>query len=119
MDKIRNIQKREALKEPLGPLCDPYKYAETKVYMYGGEVLDFILLCHRRILDDIVDHFGREIQIVMQDPEHFITRVKGSREGVIYLAMQYAKWMEILEPASVREEMKAIFSAALSRYEKK
>ena len=119
VDKIRNIQKREALKEPLGPLCDPYKYAETKVYMYGGEVLDFILLCHRRILDDIVDHFGREIQIVTQDPEHFITRVKGSREGVIYLAMQYAKWMEILEPASVREEMKAIFSAALNRYEKK
>ncbi len=119
VDKIRNIQKREALKEPLGPLCDPYEYAKTKVYMYGGEVLDFILLCHRRILDDIVDHFGREIQIVMQDPEHFITRVKGSREGVIYLAMQYAKWMEILEPASVREEMKTIFSAALSRYEKK
>ena len=33
---------------------------------------------------------------------HFITRVKGGREGVIYLAMQYAKWMEILEPVSVR-----------------
>lgn len=48
VDKIRNIQKREALKEPLGPLCDPYEYAKTKVYMYGGEVLDFILLCHRR-----------------------------------------------------------------------
>lgn len=119
VDKIRNIQKREVLSEPLGPRCDPYEYAKTKIYMYGGEILDFILLCHRRILDDIVDHFGKEIQIIIQDPDHFITRVKGSHEGMIYLAMQYAKYLEILEPKDVREEMKTIFSVALSRYEKK
>ncbi len=44
VDKIRNIQKREALKELLGPLCDPYEYAKTKVLHVRREVLDFILV---------------------------------------------------------------------------
>ncbi len=70
--------------------------------MYGGKCLILFLLLPPADSDDIVDHFGREIQIVVQGSGHFITRVKGSREGVIYLAMQYAKWMEILEPVSVR-----------------
>ena len=86
--------------------------------MFGGEVLDFMLLCHKRILDDIVDQFGKEISIVIKDEEHFITRVKGSREGIIYLAMQYAKYLEILGPAEVRDEIKMIFRDVLARYEK-
>ncbi|MFQ8583668.1 MAG: hypothetical protein ACLSA6_14675 [Holdemania massiliensis] len=77
-----------------------------------------MLLCHKRILDDIVDQFGKEISIVIKDEEHFITRVKGSREGIIYLAMQYAKYLEILEPAEVRDEIKMIFRDVLARYEK-
>ena len=55
---------------------------------------------------------------MLKDEEHFITRVKGSREGIIYLAMQYAKYLEILEPAEVRDEIKMIFRDVLARYEK-
>ena len=118
VDKIRNILKGERYEMRLEQIDDPYEYAKTKIHMFGGEVLDFMLLCHKRILDDIVDQFGKEISIVIKDEEHFITRVKGSREGIIYLAMQYAKYLEILEPAEVRDEIKMIFRDVLARYEK-
>ncbi len=110
MDKIRNIQKREALKEPLGPLCDPYEYAKTKVYMYGGEVLDFILLCHRRILDDIVDHFGREIQIVVQDSGAFYHAGEGQPRGRDLPGDAVCEVDGNPGTGSVREEMKTIFA---------
>ncbi|MBR2685967.1 MAG: transcriptional regulator [Erysipelotrichaceae bacterium] len=85
---------------------DPYQYAKNKIYMYAGENISVTLRCDYGILDDIIDIFGKDIVIQEDDLDHFTTRVSVSRQGMIYLALQYIEYLEILEPSSLREDMK-------------
>ncbi len=118
VDKIKNIKILEKKTMQLPKSEDPYEYAKNKVYMYGGEELTFTLLCHDKILDDMIDIFGKEINIVHHDLCHFTTRVKSSKQGIIYLALQYIEFLEILDPKEIRNEMLSQLKNGIKRYER-
>ena len=116
VDKIQNIQIIEKPVMKLPHDEDPYVYAKNKIYMYGGDELHFTLRCHNSILDDVIDLFGRDINIVPHDENYFVTKVYSSKQGILYLALQYLERMEILEPSEIRVEMQSLLKQGLERY---
>lgn len=118
IDKIAHIQ---LLNDQMIPLLnesfDPYAYTSTKPFMFGGETKHVIMRCHKSILDDIIDQFGNKI---MPRPEQgkdtFLVKVDSSSQGIIYFALQYMKYCEVLEPKDIRDEITLILKNSLETY---
>lgn len=118
IDKIAHIQ---LLNDQVIPLLnesfDPYAYTSTKPFMFGGETKRVIMRCHKSILDDIIDQFGNKI---MPRPEQgkdtFLVKVDSSSQGIIYFALQYIKYCEVLEPKDIRDEITLILKNSLETY---
>lgn len=118
IDKIRNLRKLAQPSMKLIHCEDPYQYAKNKIYMYGGKEISVVLRCHTKILDDILDQFGKEIPLIAEGEDYFVTRIKASRQGCVYLALQYAQYMEVIEPTELRQEICELLKNTLASYEK-
>ena len=71
------------------------------------------IFCH-----DLIDQFGSALSLVPADETHFIAYLRASRQGIVYLALQYARYCEIVQPADLRQEVISILQDTLKRYER-
>ena len=102
---------------PLDDDMDPYTYTAQRKFMYSDAVDTITLRCHLRMLDDLIDQFGSALSLAPADDEHFLAHLHASRQGIVYLALQYARYCEILQPADLRQEVISILQDTLKRYE--
>ena len=116
VDKIKNIKIDNSKYIRLSKNEDPYVYAQNKIYMYHGDDLRVAIKCDNSILDDVIDIFGKDIRLEKDDNQHFIAYVKASKQGMVYLALQYINYMEVLEPKDIREEVKDALKNAQKKY---
>ena len=116
---MQDIRKLDTSADALRNSFDPYAYSKTKMYMYSGEPVAVVLRCHKMILNDVIDQFGQEIILQeTKDSDYFIARIYSTETGIMYYAMQYALYCEILEPSELRERVRNNLRKALSVYEK-
>ena len=116
VDRIKNIKLYDGKYIRHTKDEDPYEYAKSKIYMYHGEDLRVSLRCDNIILDDIIDIFGKDIRLEKDDDKHFKAYVKASKQGMVYLALQYINYMEVLEPKKIRDEVKEALKNAQKKY---
>lgn len=119
LDRMKDVRILNRSCPPVKNRKDPYEYAKNKLFMYTGEEISVTLRCQERILDQMIDLFGRESRIVVQGDDHFIICVTASRGGIVYLAQQYLDAMEILDPPELRDEVQKNLEEALHRYKMK
>lgn len=118
VDKMKQIEILEDMRrKSLGNSFDPYAYAKSKIYMYGGNEERITLKCSYTILDDIIDRFGNDVVLQSFDDEHFLAVVKSSRQGLIYFCLQYTCYCTITAPSDLREELHNILKSAINNYE--
>lgn len=115
VDKIQNIQILDQSRKPLEKSFDPYSYAKSKIYMYGGEEERITLKCNYRILDDVIDRFGNDVHLQPFDDAHFLAIVQSSKEGMTYFCLQYLKHCEVCAPNDLKKEIIHILEHALAK----
>lgn len=118
IDKMQNITISENFSTQLKQSFDPYDYAKSKKFMFSGEVIKITLHCHKRMLDDLIDQFGDNITINpdVKDSEYFFVRLESSKQGIIYFALQYLNFCEIVEPKEIRNELLEILKKKIELY---
>lgn len=116
VDRMKNVKIADSRYIRIDKTEDPYEYAKSKIYMYHGEDIKVVLKCDNLILDDIIDIFGKSIRLENGDDNHFVAYVKASKQGMVYLALQYINYMEVLEPKSIRDEVKDALKMAQKKY---
>jgi len=116
VDKIKNIKLINEKYIKLDKNEDPYEYAKSKIYMYNGQDLKIAIRCNNAILDDVIDIFGKDIRLVKDGDDSFIAYVKSTKQGMVYIALQYINYMEVLEPKAVRDEVKDALKNAQKKY---
>lgn len=79
--------------------------AQNAVYAYVGAPERIIMYCDRAILDDVIDRFGTEVQIRERDENTFTAGFTAPPRGVKFWALQYLPYVEVVEPAWLREEI--------------
>lgn len=79
--------------------------AQNAVYAYVGAPERIIMYCDRAILDDVIDCFGTEVQIRERDENTFTAGFTAPPRGVKFWALQYLPYVEVVEPAWLREEI--------------
>jgi len=80
------------------------------VYAYTGTPESITMLCDKYVLRYVIEKFGKDTVIYPADDGRFTAVINSAPEGVKFWALQYLKYVEIVSPVSLREEIKKIIS---------
>jgi hypothetical protein len=88
--------------------------------MFGGKKEKIEVICHVLLLDTIFDTFGKNVSIekIPNNDEYFKFKVETSLLGFKMWAMRNIDLVEVIKPASLRNEMKEIIENARKKYNK-
>ena len=64
-----------------------------------------VLHCDRAVLDDVLDRFGTDIQVFERNEQTFTAVLTTPPRGVRFWALQYLSFVEVAEPAWLRQEI--------------
>ena len=88
----------------------PYMYTDTP------ETIDFI--ADVRIVDQIIDWFGRDIRIMpTTDEQKLRIHLKASPQAMIHWALQYLPYVEVESPDSLRAKIRDALQNGLQKYQ--
>lgn len=111
LDKITNIKKLDTQLKPTTDLDKNANLDLTKIdtafpYMFADTIKKVTFKCKKNYIDDMVDWFGTNFKIIKYDDEFMDIEVYASLQAIKYWAMQYCEAVEILEPESLRNDLK-------------
>ena len=66
--------------------------------------------------DQIIDWFGFDVRFERKDDGRITATFRASKKAMLYWAMQYACYVEVLSPASLRQEVIDGLNYAAKKY---
>lgn len=124
MDHIKTINILSLPREEIRNIPDyengiNYKdLSSYRPYMFSDKPINATFLTEEWMIDQVIDRFGKDIQIKKQDNKILIA-LKTSPEAMEYWAMQYSNFVEIIKPESLRNRIIENLKDALKKYEDK
>lgn len=116
IDRIKNL---ECLTEEVvinKTKDDIQEFVTSLLYAFGGKKEKVKLLCHNRLIDPVIEKFGRDIEIKKYDDEHFILETTKSINGVKWWLKFNMEDCVVLEPQQLKEEMEDILLKSTEKY---
>ena len=86
------------------------------IYMFGGESVIVKLITDTYMMDDLVDWFGRDFHVRVEENGKMLVTLKCNESAMKYWALQYGECIEILSPNSLRESIVKIVQGMLGKY---
>lgn len=125
--RIDKMSKVEILEEKVKPMkqvaglengLDLPKHMAEHFYMFTGESDIIKLKCDAWAIDSLADWFGKDMRIVENNEEekYVIVSMKCNLNAMFYLALQYGPNVEVLEPKTLREEIKEAIGKIADKY---
>ncbi len=68
------------------------------------------------VVSEIIDWFGRDVTFSSETEETVDVRVRVNEDAMFYWAMQYGEYVEVLEPAALREMVRKVADAIFKMY---
>ena len=81
------------------------------VYGFVGDEVSINMLVEKGEIGHVIDQFGKNITISEYDDERCRIRVRASKTGFVFWALQYIRYVEVVEPGEVRQEIIDILKA--------
>ena len=100
----------------LPPDFDPVSYRDRSPVMYPGTPELIRLRCPAFMVSVVMDFFGEQARFRSVDADTVEVTLSVARAGARLFVMQYADRVEVLEPASLRDEVKRRLAEALDKY---
>ncbi len=124
LDHITNIRVSDREIIPITEL-DGYKsginyqnLTTAMPYMYNDKPEKITLITNEKMVDQIIDWFGKDVDI-SGEAENVKVTLTASPKAMLYWCVQYADEVELLSPISLREEIKEFLNKAITKYESK
>jgi len=108
---------------------DLAKFMKEHIYMYGGDSTRVKLRAYKKverngkqfdsnIVGHILDWFGNDVSFPEESEDEVTAYITVNEQAMLYWALQYGKAVEILEPQSLRNEVRKAAELMLERYGK-
>ncbi|CAK7084910.1 MAG: hypothetical protein BACD_04321 [Bacteroides rodentium] len=116
-DTIKPMKQVKGLENGL----DLPKHMAEHIYMFCGESVSVKLRCNPGTIDSLVDWFGRDVRILSKDDGDgmIVARVKCNYDAMFYWSLQYGPYVEVLEPESLRDELREAILKMAEKYSEK
>lgn len=124
LDRITDIKTTD---EPLTDIrkvkgyengIDYKEISGARPYMFADKPETVVVSCDESMADQIIDWFGFDVRFDKKEDGSVTATFKASKKAMLYWAMQYACYVEVLSPASLRQEIKDCLEYARERYAK-
>ena len=116
VDRMKDIELVDEYYLRLPKNLDAYTYANNKIYMFSGDETGVRLRCDKKALDVIIDTFGKDVMLE-DEGETFTVYTKCGKEDIVKFCLQYVESVELLEPLSLRQEVRKVLLDASNRYQ--
>ena len=123
VDKITNVYILDDT--PARPLRTLPEYANgydlprhmaEHIYMFSGKGTYITMRIEPFMMDDVIDWFGKDFSI-LEDNENTLTiALHCNEEAMLYWALQYGQYVEILQPDSLREKLRCAAKNIYKKY---
>lgn len=120
VDRMAQIRLLDAERTPCPELTGKAlaQHASQLFQMYSGYAVEVKLRFHRKLLNAVIDRFGRDILLIPDGEDHFVFTAK------VAVSPMFLSWLigfgnqaKILHPESVVDSCKAMCRQALSQYD--
>ena len=92
------------------------KHMAEHIYMFSGPSVQVKMRVSEHMMGALIDWFGKEFRIVQEDADKLIVSVACNKLAMRYWALQYGEYAEILEPESLRDEIREAVNYMASFY---
>lgn len=116
LDRIKNISIAEG-KQVNITKKQLNNYIESTIGMYGGEKKTVKAIVNRRLMDDVIDQFGKEVEILSFDDENFTMQTEVNLTGFKNWALRHLEDVKVMYPNELKKEIIEILNASLKQYE--
>lgn len=101
-EKIKPMKQVEGLENGL----NLPKHMAEHIYMFSGESTLIKLKTATYMMDDLMDWFGKDIRVTRQKDDQIVVRLNCNENAMRYWALQYGPYVEVMEPMSLRKQLK-------------
>lgn len=95
------------------------KHMAEHLYMFSGESVPVTFRMKKTILNDVIDWFGTEIAFFDETEDEVTARVTVNWSAMRYWAQQYCRFVKILTPTDLAEQIKDDLKNSVKQYEGK
>ena len=74
------------------------------------------MVAKKHLMNELVDWFGKDFKIRREFEDEMLVEVKCNEAAMRFWALQYGPYVEVLEPAELREEIKACLVEMYEKY---
>ncbi len=92
------------------------KHMAEHLYMFSGESVPVTFRMKKNILNDVIDWFGTEIAFSDETEDEVTARVTVNWSTMRYWTQQYCRFVRILTPTNLAEQVKEDLQMALENY---
>ena len=121
MTGVEIVEEKVRSKKEIKDFEDGYslpKHMAEHIYMFNGPSVRVKLLVADGWMNELIDWFGKGFRIQPSSKEGMMeVIVQCNEKAMLYWALQYGKFVEVLEPVSLREKVKGIVKEMMEKYE--
>jgi predicted DNA-binding transcriptional regulator YafY len=92
------------------------KHVAEHIYMFCGESVSATFRASKTILNDIIDWFGKDVKFSNETADECDVSVRVNANAMLYWALQYGPYVEVLEPKELREQVKEAVAEMGDKY---
>ncbi|MCD7819158.1 MAG: WYL domain-containing protein, partial [Lachnospiraceae bacterium] len=93
------------------------RHMAEHIYMFGGESVTVQLSVPTGMMNALIAWFGKDFKILQQENDRMIIRVACNQDAMFYWSLQYGTQVEVLEPKSLRNEIRDAVKSMAERYD--
>ena len=122
LDYMTKLEMLDAKVEPMDQMEDFVqgyslpKHMAEHIYMFSGPSVQVKMRVSEHMIGALIDWFGKEFRIVQEEADKLIVSVACNKHAMRYWALQYGQYAEILEPESLRDEIREVVDCMVSFY---
>lgn len=91
------------------------KIINASISMYGGEGEEIEVLCNNKLLDNVIEVFGKNIKVTKYDQEHFKLIMNRDIDAFKYYLLRNIEYIKIIKPQKLKEEVNKILNDYLNK----
>ena len=119
MTKVKMLEEKAKPKNQVEDFAQGYslpKHMEEHIYMFSGPSVQVKMRVSEHMIGALIDWFGKKFRIVQEEADKLIVSVACNKLAMRYWALQYGEYAEILEPESLRDEIREVVDCMVSFY---
>lgn len=122
IDRMTEVRKLDAKIKPMKQVPELKeglnlpKHMAEHIYMFSGQSIEVKLVTSEDMIAQIEDWFGKDIRIICVEDGKVTVRLRCNEQAMRFWALQYGPYVEMIAPASLRNQIKEDVKGMMDKY---